>query len=414
MSFVTPYLLELFLSNGLLAAQRRWRDTVSGNAAKPLTLFYQVGDPYSHLCARLLAQAPQSLRDITEIVLVPAPAADSYPEPEAQQAYALLDAQRLAPAFGLTFDCAGNAADAVHRQLAAVLGAAQGLDDFLQREAQLLPSMFAGADMPADYSALTDAELDKLLQQGAQRRETLGHYLSGMWHFRGEWFWALDRLPQLQARLQLAGLSEGALFPACNSQNVELPSQQETLQCFYSFRSPYSYLVVKDLQRLQRQGVALAIKPVLPMVMRGLPVPRSKRLYIVRDVKRLASERAIPFGRIADPLGPGVEYCLRSFSLCTDTEQQLRFLESTGRAAWAEGLDLADRKTFRRVAERASLDWAQVVEVIDDPSASAYAEHNRQQMQSLGLWGVPSFQVGDFACWGQDRLWMAERVLGLR
>jgi 2-hydroxychromene-2-carboxylate isomerase len=32
-------------------------------------------------------------------------------------------------------------------------------------------------------------------------------------------------------------------------------------------------------------------------------------------------------------------------------------------------------------------------------------------MTNLGLWGVPSFRVGDVAVWGQDRLWVIETEL---
>ena len=39
------------------------------------------------------------------------------------------------------------------------------------------------------------------------------------------------------------------------------------------------------------------------------------------------------------------------------------------------------------------------------------AEANRQEMMALGLWGVPSFRVGETSAWGQDRLWVIEDAL---
>jgi 2-hydroxychromene-2-carboxylate isomerase len=39
------------------------------------------------------------------------------------------------------------------------------------------------------------------------------------------------------------------------------------------------------------------------------------------------------------------------------------------------------------------------------------AEANRSAMFALGLWGVPSFHVGNTAVWGQDRLWAVQEVL---
>jgi 2-hydroxychromene-2-carboxylate isomerase len=46
------------------------------------------------------------------------------------------------------------------------------------------------------------------------------------------------------------------------------------------------------------------------MVMRGVKVPKVKRLYIVHDVKREADRYVIAFGKITDPLGMGVERCM--------------------------------------------------------------------------------------------------------
>ena len=43
---------------------------------------------------------------------------------------------------------------------------------------------------------------------------------------------------------------------------------------------------------------ASVLRPVLPMVMRGLPVPREKQLYIVLDTKREAEDAGVAFGRM--------------------------------------------------------------------------------------------------------------------
>ena len=45
-------------------------------------------------------------------------------------------------------------------------------------------------------------------------------------------------------------------------------------------------------------GASITLRPVLPMVMRALPVPLKKRLYIIRDCKREAERFDLPFGNI--------------------------------------------------------------------------------------------------------------------
>ena len=55
-------------------------------------------------------------------------------------------------------------------------------------------------------------------------------------------------------------------------------------------------------------GLDLELKPVLPMVMRGMAVPQAKRIYILTDSKREAEKFGLEFGCIVDPLGPGIEH----------------------------------------------------------------------------------------------------------
>lgn len=38
------------------------------------------------------------------------------------------------------------------------------------------------------------------------RRETLGHYSGAMLYYGGEWYWGIDRLHYLEARLETLGL----------------------------------------------------------------------------------------------------------------------------------------------------------------------------------------------------------------
>ncbi len=382
----------------------------------PLTLYYQAGDPYSHLCAQLLRRLPPSQAATVAICVVPPPAAEHYPEAEAQRRYALRDAACIAPAYGLQFaiDSADAIEPASERCLAVSrqLLAAGSVAALLAAEAELAPALFSGAELPHCVAPLAAAQARRQLADNARRRQRQGHYLSGMWQFGGEWFWGLDRLDLLAQRLRAAGQPLAELMPSLQPERALLPAvAADALQCFYSFRSPYSYLVLAELERLHARGVALQLRPVLPMVTRGLPVPRAKRLYIARDVARLAAARGVPFGRIHDPLGAGVENCLKVFALCDDAAGQLRFCLSVGRAAWAEGLDLARPRHFRFAVERAGIDWDVASALCQAPRVPAYAEANRAELTRLGLWGVPSFQLGEFACWGQDRLWLAEELL---
>ena len=38
-------------------------------------------------------------------------------------------------------------------------------------------------------------------------------------------------------------------------------------------------------------------------------------------------------------------------------------------------------------------------------------EKNRESLTDMGLWGVPSFRIGELAFWGQDRIWLLSRKI---
>jgi 2-hydroxychromene-2-carboxylate isomerase len=148
------------------------------------------------------------------------------------------------------------------------------------------------------------------------------------------------------------------------------------------------------------------------MVMRGLPVPPIKSFYIVRDTKREADRAGLPFGPISDPVGPGAERALAVLHHVAPLGLGEDFAESALRAAWAEGVALADDAGLIGAAARAGVSEAQVAAALADESWRAAAEANRQALFDAGLWGAPTYRIeGGPAHWGQDRLWTLEEDL---
>lgn len=385
------------------------RDPVARLRAGPaLELYYEAGDAHSQLCAALARRLLPRLGLPLKILLVPPPDANTYPEEQRQRAFAQTDAARLAPCHGLPAPVMLE--EAQKEWLEAGLAWADDAATFLERERELLAAVAAGT-APALGGGDARAQVEDLLSTNAQRRRRLGHYLPAMWQYRGEWFWALDRMDFLQARLQADGLISGSEpLSALDAGQLKRPEARPgtPLEFWFSFRSPYSYLAAVDLLRLQSQGglPALQVRPVLPMVMRGLPVPRAKRLYIVRDVYRCAAARGIPFGRIHDPVGDGVLRLLTVFPYGADAGTQLRYAAVAGQTVWAEGLDVRRDEVLRSVLERSGLDWQLAQQKLATGMDTREAEANREALFAAGLWGVPAFRQGDFTTWGQDRLWM--------
>lgn len=384
-----------------------------------LELYFEPGDPHSHLALQALSRFAERLHCPIALRVVPPPAAEFYPEPERQRQFALEDAKLIAPAYGLSFPANATLPDDQQRQRAAThfCSYANDLYQFLAVEAEWREALFNGQALPAHLdSADCRAQAQSQLSQNAKRRQKMGHYLPAMWQFDGEWFWGIDRMDFLQQRLLAWGaLEDGQPLLASPKLSHDQPAAHaDSLDFYFSFRSPYSYLAAQRLLSEQADWpLPFNIKPVLPMAMRGLAVPTAKRLYIARDVKRCADRDGIPFGRIADPIGAGAERALTVFNLCQDRNQQLQFIAAASRAAFAEATDLATDAGLLHASRQAGLSDTAVLAKLKQGMDLALAEENRQALFNMGLWGVPSWQLGEFKTWGYDRLWAVKDVLAL-
>jgi 2-hydroxychromene-2-carboxylate isomerase len=376
--------------------------------------FHQADDPYSHLVVQLLPALARRYEVEVRPHLVPPPDDAAAPERARLRAYALRDAARLAAEYGLEFP-EGARLPEPHavRSAAAALAAALAEADFAERAVDVGAALWTGRTAPAEGDGATALAL------GAAERERLGHYLGGMLHFEGEWFWGVDRLNHLEERLSARGRDrEPGQPPIAPYRDAGLAKAvagagPTVIECWFSFRSPYSWIAFPRVRALaRRHGAELRLRYILPMVMRGLPVPRVKARYIMFDTKREAERVGLPFGTIVDPVGAGAERALAVAHAAVPLGLAEEFSERALRGAWAEGVDLASDKGLYGVAQAAGLTKAQVDAALADEGWRAAAEANREALFEAGLWGAPSYRVnGGPAHWGQDRLWALEQDL---
>lgn len=428
-SLLMPMVSEHLLAEKRLLAQRARaeRRRLAAGQAHEVHYFHQVDDPLSALTgaslARLLARYDVDLRPH----LVPPPTDAVAPERARLQAYSRVDAQRLAQRLQLDFQDPGQQPQPAHTAWAqAVLVKAIETGKFASLVGPVSAWLWAPTNRQAGPppppvpvpAAVTPAEVAAHLHASQALRQQLGHTTGASFCYAGEWYWGVDRLYHLERRLQAlgaqrAGAERGCLFPLIEDWRSPLPLRQGTpIDFFFSLRSPYSAIVVPRLFELARlSGATVRLRYVLPMVMRGLPVPRLKRQYIVSDAAREARARQIPFGRVNDPVGRPTERGLALIDWAETMGCGPAFVQSFVHGVWAEGLDAGSARGLRRIVERAGLNWAQAQAPLQRQQWRMVAEANRLELLALGLWGVPSFRVGDTAVWGQDRLWALQEAL---
>ncbi|KIC42857.1 hypothetical protein RA27_05885 [Ruegeria sp. ANG-R] len=403
-------LAAVVTSRSLLNGRRRLHELRRRirNADHDVHYFHDTADPYSSLTAQIL----QRFQDRFDIRLRPhlisGPPLDAIPDPLAHGHNAQKDAMRVAQQLGLQVPQIPDrqAVTRANGLLAACLGA----KDFSVRLRKISAALWSGGPLPSGESVTPT----QVMARGDQTLAKLGHYLGATFYYGGEWYWGTDRLHYLEHRLQQLGLgADGAsiLPPPDLPMNLQKAPQKE-LEFFFSFRSPYSYLAFDRVQRLaRRHGAKLSLRPVLPMLMRGLPVPRVKSRYILRDCAREARRLGIPFGRICDPLGTGVERGYALFDYADSQGRLAAYCSTFMRSVWSAGVDAATDKGLSRIVAESGLDWRVAQPLLSNTDWRDRVETNQNRLQDIGLWGVPSFRVGGESVWGQDRLWAVSNLL---
>lgn len=407
----------------LRQAAGRVRRGVAGHAPR-VHYFHEVTDPFSHLAVQRLA----ALADRYAIAWVPhlvAGEESAYRGDAARfDPWALADARSVAACYGVEAPAVAGGVELVGAEGTASL-LAPLVDDAAEGEPRAVAAFAAAATEAGRAFWAGEApnggssgRAEALVAEGTALRRRLGHYQGAMFHFEGEWYWGLDRLYLLEKRLLREGYARagasGLLLPRpVVAIPAGLDASSVTLEYFPSLRSPYTAVGHGAVQGLvEASRVTLDVRPVMPMMMRGVPAPRAKQQYIISDAAREARAAGVPFERMVDPFGEPVRRALSLWAWVRAQGRGMPFLDAYLRAAWAEGVDITSQDGLDHVLARAGLD-ARLAEVhFDDPASAALLDANLEDMLEAGLWGVPSFRVsggaGDaapFACWGQDRIW---------
>lgn len=389
----------------------------AGNRDHVIEYFHQLDDPYSHLTAQVLARFAERY-DIKIIPhLIRATGGKDQPEQDKLAVWARRDAGLIAPHLGLSFpgDAGVVPIQEIGRSAARALTDLNA-DSFVAEIDRISSDMWHGKSIESGH--FPEAGIDEALDKGSARLAELGHYSGATFYYGGEWYWGVDRLFHLEQRLRDLG--------ACNTPDepyiVSRPSIDVTgidasnldLHFFPSLNSPYTSIIYdRTLALADACNINFHHKPVLPMVMRGVPASRNKTRYIMFDTKREADFFGVPFGNLVPPIGTPTR---QAYSLLPWAKAQGKDCELLGtllRHAWAEGKGLHRSSNMRRAVEEAGLDWGEAVKRIGSDEWKDPVEQNQDEMvEGMGLWGVPSYRLSgpsgepDLAVWGQDRLWL--------
>lgn len=193
----------------------------------------------------------------------------------------------------------------------------------------------------------------------------------------------------------------------------------KTIDFYFDFASPTSYLAYTQLPAIAAEaGAQLVYKPVLlggifqatgnipPVAVPG------KQKYIMDDLKRCAARYGVDFN--VNPYFPlntlqlmrGATGLLQLNSKDFDT-----YVRSIFRAMWLDRVNLGDQQALAGVLVKAGLDPVELVAIAADPLVKERLKTNTEAAVQEGLFGVPTFFVGDEMFFGQDRLSFVREAL---
>ena len=385
--------------------------------------FHQVDDPYSHLAIQKL----NLLRQRYQVDFQPYLTSKPDPQFQGSQAHfdvwARRDAQSVAADYGTVFAPKVDSPEPrVVQAATARLSEHLTQDDFAAVAFEMGEALWRGHPIEGSQDLALGTTT---VQLGNAKRKNLGHYQGAMFYFDGEWFWGLDRLRLLEARLQAEGFDSQAGPPCVPEPSTPTFTNQEPanvlLEYFPSLRSPYTAIGhARVLDLVNESAVNLAVRPVLPMMMRGIPAPRAKQRYILSDAAREGRAHGTPMGRVVDPFGDPVK---RAFALFPGADKMglgMEYVTAYLQAAWVDGVDITTEQGLRKVAHMAGLEWDKLNHLAQLEDWNAVLNDNLAALTLADLWGVPSFRVsgGDietpYVCWGQDRIWRVAREIAAR
>lgn len=176
---------------------------------------------------------------------------------------------------------------------------------------------------------------------------------------------------------------------------------------FFDYVSAYSYLVNGQVQKIE--GAEVQYRPMLlgaVMQATGNSPPgtvKAKGKYLVTDLKRWARRYAMPM-HFNSIFPQNTMYALRVAIAAQRRGVFHEIHQAFFDAMFVHDLDLSDRDVLSKIVAEAGLDAAELMSDIENQSIKDELKDNTEEAIRRGVFGAPTFFVGDEMFFGNDRL----------
>jgi 2-hydroxychromene-2-carboxylate isomerase len=191
------------------------------------------------------------------------------------------------------------------------------------------------------------------------------------------------------------------------------------LSFFFDFSSPFAYLASTQIEAVAaRTEATLRFRPfLLGALFKALggpdvplfSMPPSKQRHARDDMFRWADHYGVPL-KFPARFPMNTVKALRMI-LQLPEEQKAPLIHAIYRAYWTDDRDINDDAVLAELAAGVGLDGAALVAGTKQDAVKERLKSATDEAVKLGLFGAPTFQVGDLLFWGQDRLVFVEKAL---
>lgn len=189
------------------------------------------------------------------------------------------------------------------------------------------------------------------------------------------------------------------------------------VEFYFDVGSPASYLAWTQIAQLaERHGAEVVYQPMLlggVFKATGNASPASvpaKGRYTRIDFERFARRYQVPFAQ--NPFFPiNTMQLMRGAVALLDGDQFQPYVDAVFRAIWVEGQNMGDPDVVARVLRGQGFDVAGLLQQINDPAVKERLRQITERAIERGVFGAPTFFVGDEMFFGQDRLDFVEAAL---
>ena len=193
----------------------------------------------------------------------------------------------------------------------------------------------------------------------------------------------------------------------------------KAVEFYFDVGSPAAYLAWTQVPRIAREtGTEIEYRPfLLGGVFQAtgnrspMEVP-AKGQYMQDDLQRFARRYGVPFAH--NPHFPINTLTLMRGALGLQMREPARmvpYVDAVYRAIWVEGCNMNDPATVAGVLQAAGFDAQQLLALASDPAVKDALKAVTQEAVSRGVFGAPTFFVGQDMFWGQDRLDFVKEAL---